>query len=470
MDLVALAAKWRVDPRDIAADDAPTHQPMRQAIKPMQRRAPTAEQKRERRAIQRGQVKTAAADPGAEGLFPAQRERDAGDDFLDWVEQRHPSPAKSWNIADQTDRGDGSGDAGGTPVSQSMSDSSVGSTNSGGTGGSGAGSGSTASRLTPFSAYNQPSIQQSTITPTHTAPRLVDDDPGFDGYLVTRCGEHGTKSVGDRSSQETYIGFAKAHHFAGPHDDDGGECWSCCPQMYIAKPGERESGRIAMRKGAPFAGYDDFADCVAQNQDKDDPEAYCGTIKHKVEDPKKTATLMEQSVANSTGQILLKPGDRIRTPTGQTLNIKNVRRHETSRDHYYLDTDAGTSVVPWSTRFQLAPSNDLQQMMPGPGISGANFNDMPLNPHAGEGSGTPHPHQGACPSCGNVGAMVRRGGKFQCRKCGYTENPQGGGLSFSDATQQYITHKNTATLQDPRGAIARRCAAVLADPNQKESL
>ena len=33
----------------------------------------------------------------------------------------------------------------------------------------------------------------------------------------------------------------------------------------------------------PFAGYKDFADCVAKNQDKDDPDAYCGKIKHQVE-------------------------------------------------------------------------------------------------------------------------------------------------------------------------------------------
>lgn len=39
----------------------------------------------------------------------------------------------------------------------------------------------------------------------------------------------------------------------------------------------------AMRKGAPFAGYDDFDDCVSKNRDKDDPEAYCGSIKSKTE-------------------------------------------------------------------------------------------------------------------------------------------------------------------------------------------
>jgi hypothetical protein len=34
----------------------------------------------------------------------------------------------------------------------------------------------------------------------------------------------------------------------------------------------------------PFAGYTDFEDCVAKNKDKGDPKAYCGYIKHKVEE------------------------------------------------------------------------------------------------------------------------------------------------------------------------------------------
>ncbi|QZE10443.1 hypothetical protein SEA_SCOOBYDOOBYDOO_97 [Mycobacterium phage ScoobyDoobyDoo] len=40
---------------------------------------------------------------------------------------------------------------------------------------------------------------------------------------------------------------------------------------------------LGFRKGAPFAGYEDFDACVRANQDKDDPEAYCGKIKHQVE-------------------------------------------------------------------------------------------------------------------------------------------------------------------------------------------
>ena len=38
------------------------------------------------------------------------------------------------------------------------------------------------------------------------------------------------------------------------------------------------------KKSEPFAGYDDFDDCVQQNQDKSDPEDYCGAIKKQVED------------------------------------------------------------------------------------------------------------------------------------------------------------------------------------------
>lgn len=42
--------------------------------------------------------------------------------------------------------------------------------------------------------------------------------------------------------------------------------------------------RHSFRKGAPFAGYDDFEDCESQNQDKGDTGAYCGEIKHRTED------------------------------------------------------------------------------------------------------------------------------------------------------------------------------------------
>jgi len=47
-------------------------------------------------------------------------------------------------------------------------------------------------------------------------------------------------------------------------------------------------GFISMEKfiGEPFAGYKDFDDCVAKNQDKRDPDAYCASIKRKAEPEK----------------------------------------------------------------------------------------------------------------------------------------------------------------------------------------
>lgn len=36
----------------------------------------------------------------------------------------------------------------------------------------------------------------------------------------------------------------------------------------------------------PFAGYQDWDECIAKNKDKGNPEAYCGKIKHQVEDKK----------------------------------------------------------------------------------------------------------------------------------------------------------------------------------------
>jgi len=46
---------------------------------------------------------------------------------------------------------------------------------------------------------------------------------------------------------------------------------------------------LAMRKGAPFAGYEDFDDCTSENSGKRDPDAYCGEIKHQVEGAARTA-------------------------------------------------------------------------------------------------------------------------------------------------------------------------------------
>jgi hypothetical protein len=62
------------------------------------------------------------------------------------------------------------------------------------------------------------------------------------------------------------------------------------PTAYFLGVDARGLDKVAsMKKGAPFAGYEDFDACVAANQDKDDPEAYCGSIKNKVEGAKQAS-------------------------------------------------------------------------------------------------------------------------------------------------------------------------------------
>lgn len=76
------------------------------------------------------------------------------------------------------------------------------------------------------------------------------------------------------------------HWHSGPEEETGGA------REYLegqyGDPRIKRWKRIhGMRKGAPFAGYEDFEDCAEQNSDKDDPDAYCGEIKHRTEDKKK---------------------------------------------------------------------------------------------------------------------------------------------------------------------------------------
>ena len=66
------------------------------------------------------------------------------------------------------------------------------------------------------------------------------------------------------------------------------------------------------RKGEPFAGYDDFDDCVSQNQDKSDPEAYCAAIKRQVEDEE----------AESLEDLDLVPTDEMKEQVDKVLKWK----------------------------------------------------------------------------------------------------------------------------------------------------
>lgn len=80
----------------------------------------------------------------------------------------------------------------------------------------------------------------------------------------------------------------------------------------------------------PFGEYDNFADCVAKNQDKDNPDAYCGWIKHRIEGGTDTADavnlpdISDVSFPTMIGAIPSKPPQKKRKKKGP-VNYHGVR-------------------------------------------------------------------------------------------------------------------------------------------------
>lgn len=73
----------------------------------------------------------------------------------------------------------------------------------------------------------------------------------------------------------------------------------------IAKAGDtitlKDDGTYEIKK--EFAGYKDFESCKKQNQDKGNPDAYCGAIKNKVEDTKKADKPFESDPTHEKDKI-----------------------------------------------------------------------------------------------------------------------------------------------------------------------
>lgn len=91
----------------------------------------------------------------------------------------------------------------------------------------------------------------------------------------------------DKFPIENASDLAKAKHDIGrtnePHDKVVNYINRKADELGEPKVGEDDGKEASLQKGAPFAGYKDFHDCVKKNQDKRNPEAYCGTIKNQVE-------------------------------------------------------------------------------------------------------------------------------------------------------------------------------------------
>lgn len=76
----------------------------------------------------------------------------------------------------------------------------------------------------------------------------------------------------------------------------------------------------------PFAGYQNFKACVAANRDKRNPEAYCGSIMHAVEDVKPRYEMNDHMQAygrtHSDGKVEINPkkGDVVNTIIHEELH------------------------------------------------------------------------------------------------------------------------------------------------------
>lgn len=79
---------------------------------------------------------------------------------------------------------------------------------------------------------------------------------------------------------------------------------------------DNEESTSESTSSEPFAGYKDFDECVSQNSDKNDPEAYCAAIKDKTEQAKGLSeavagveTQPTEEIANIAGEVLEKIED-----------------------------------------------------------------------------------------------------------------------------------------------------------------
>lgn len=93
----------------------------------------------------------------------------------------------------------------------------------------------------------------------------------------------------------------------------------------------------------PFANYKDWDDCISQNSDKSDPEAYCGKIKSEVEGTSKKECLCKMRILKADGRFIIygpasvevrdREGDKIRASALLVALPQLLKRGRFSRNH-----------------------------------------------------------------------------------------------------------------------------------------
>ena len=92
--------------------------------------------------------------------------------------------------------------------------------------------------------------------------------------------------------------------------------------------------------GEPFAGYDDFEACVKANQDKDNPEAYCGQVKKQAEE-----TLHFQNVVTGKINEIAEAFNTLKIPKDdKTWNIK-IKGLSEKLDDAVAELKAGDNAI-----------------------------------------------------------------------------------------------------------------------------
>jgi hypothetical protein len=122
----------------------------------------------------------------------------------------------------------------------------------------------------------------------------------------------------------------------------------------------------------------------------------------------KTATVLMTQIERAN------PGDAMRTPQGQTVHIKKIRRHETDNGKVYVDTDQGTSLMNRGTDVNLT-QGERQQELPDSGHPTGNAGQLPGAGRTPTGEGGGSMPQGAAPHCPRDGVrMVLRSNTWVC--------------------------------------------------------
>jgi uncharacterized Zn finger protein (UPF0148 family) len=151
----------------------------------------------------------------------------------------------------------------------------------------------------------------------------------------------------------------------------------------------------------------------------------CGCLGHRADGAARCPDC--GSVAVRTATVLMtqieraNPGDQMRTPQGQTVHVKQVRRHETDPTKVYVDTDLGTAIMSRGTDVNLV-QGDRQQELPDSGNPTGNTGQLPGagRTPTGEGTGVGAPHH-AAPTCPRDGTkMVLRNNTWVCPVDGTT--------------------------------------------------